>query len=355
MDLQIIVTKRLPKFELHVDMASDKTQIGILGASGSGKSLLLSCVAGLVKPDEGFICLNGRVLFDSNAGINVPPRHRKIGFLFQHYALFPHLTVEENIAFGLDHLSGEQKRSRVWELLERFRLQEMGKHYPAQISGGQQQRVALARAMAIEPEIMLLDEPFSALDSHLRNHMVMEMKGYLKDFGGNTLFVTHHMEEAYAICEEILIIKSGKIEAFGEKDKLFNLPHTLETAKITGCKNLAPATAINDFEVEIQEWGIVARAQGVVEKSRGFVGIRSNHIQIAEDARGANVYPVWIASIYASPFRTEVQLKFNGASQSPDDFHLIWEVSPALAHVLSEIEQPIFIWLPPQHLFYFCD
>ena len=197
MELYVDIKKKFPGFSLNIQFEGSKERIGLLGASGSGKSMTLRCIAGLVKPDEGKIIVNGKIFFDSEKGINLKPQNRKVGFLFQNYALFPHLTIKENIAFGIIGLSYSDRDLKVLQLLEKFHLTGLENRYPHQVSGGQQQRVALARTIATEPDILLLDEPFSALDEHLRSHMTKEMLGFLKEFNGSTLFVTHNMEEAY--------------------------------------------------------------------------------------------------------------------------------------------------------------
>ena len=221
MTLMIDIEKKLPGFLLKVNMEFGNEIIGILGASGSGKTMLLNSIAGLVWPDKGKILQDGSASYDSLKKINLPPRERKVGYLFQRYALFPHMTVAENIAFGLSSTDRGEKEKKIDELLDRFHIGEIRNRYPSQISGGQQQRAALARAMASDPGILLLDEPFSALDSFLKNHMRKEMETYLKDFRGTTLLVTHDLEEAYRLCDRILIIRQGKAEAFGSREDIF--------------------------------------------------------------------------------------------------------------------------------------
>lgn len=196
-ELIVDIQKKLPGFTLDVSFSSNQLPLGLLGGSGAGKSFILRCIAGLETPDEGCIILNGRVLFDSRRGINVPIRDRRVGFLFQNYALFPHLTVAQNIAFGLPKtLSPRAIRQRVEKQLLAVQLHGLGDRYPQELSGGQQQRVALARALASEPDILLLDEPFSALDTYLRDQLEKLLRLSLTHFPGATLFVSHNLEEA---------------------------------------------------------------------------------------------------------------------------------------------------------------
>lgn len=221
MTIMIDIEKRLPGFLLKINMEFGNEIIGILGASGSGKTMLLNSIAGLVRPDQGKILQDGRASYDSLKKINLPPRERKVGYLFQRYALFPHMTVAENIAFGLSSPDRGEKEKKIDALLDRFHIGEIRNRYPSQISGGQQQRAGIARAMASDPGILLLDEPFSALDSFLKNHMRKEMETYLRDFRGTTLLVTHDLEEAYRLCDRILIIRQGKAETFGSREDIF--------------------------------------------------------------------------------------------------------------------------------------
>ena len=352
MGLQIDITKKLSGFKLQVGFSCGREIIGVLGASGSGKSMLLNSIAGLVKPDKGRIALDDAMFFDSAAKINLPPRERKTGYLFQNYAMFPHLTVAENIAFGLGKLTKEEQQKRVSELLERFHLADMGKRYPAQISGGQQQRVALARAMAVEPRILLLDEPFSALDEHLKTHMMKEMHESLTNFEGTTLFVTHNMAEAYRLCDRILVLNDGSVETLDTKQEVFQHPASLATAKITGCKNTAAAVRKSEHTAEIPEWGVVAATASVIDKEEGFIGVRANNIRLADVGKQENCYPVWIADESEAPFRTSLYLKIGSAPAHPDDYHIQWEISREERAAVGRLPQPFRIHMNPQHVFF---
>ncbi|AFA49517.1 sulfate/molybdate ABC transporter ATP-binding protein [Acetobacterium woodii] len=354
MEFFIDIKKKLYEFQLAVKLQSTEDIIGILGASGSGKSMLLRCIAGLVKPDEGKIIINGKTFFDSEKKINLSMRERKVGFLFQNYALFPNMTIEENIAFGLDKLSKPEKADRVKELLGKYNLGDIGKRYPMQISGGQQQRVALARAVAVEPEILLLDEPFSALDVHLRNHMMKEMSESLKDFKGMTLFVTHNREEAYRLSEYIAVFNTGAVEVFGQKDIVFKQPASLETAKITGCKNLVSAVRISENLLEIPEWGVRVRTVMAVKTASGFMGIRANQIKIVDelDCQTENCFKVWIADESDGPFRTSLYLKIGSPPQSLDDVHIQCEISREERNQLLNVSEPFVIYVNPEYVFF---
>lgn len=352
MGLYIDIKKKLPGFSFQVKLACDQGIIGILGASGSGKSMLLNCIAGLINPDEGKIILNKKTFYDSTQKINLAPRDRKAGFLFQNYALFPHLTIAENIAFGLDALSKPDKNNKVVELMERFHLAGMEKRYPAQISGGQQQRVALARALAVEPEILLLDEPFSALDNHLKVHMMKEMLASLQEFQGNTLFVTHNIEEAYRLCDHIAVLNAGRVETLGLKEEIFQNPASLETAKITGCKNIAPAMRQSEHIIEVPDWDIQVKTSMKIEQEQGFTGIRANHIKLVDAICRENCFSVWIADESEAPFRTTLYLKIGSPPFKLDDFHIQWEVSKDQRDMIKNLPPPIKIYMDPKDVFF---
>ncbi len=208
MPLQVQIAKSLADFSLDVSFASDSGPLAILGSSGAGKSMLLRCIAGLDRPDRGKIVLNGRTLLDTGKGIQIPARERRVGMLFQHYALFPHRTLGENIAFGIRHLPPEEQTRRVAELLGRTRIAGLDHRYPREVSGGEQQRAALARALAIEPEALLLDEPLSALDTHLRSQMEAQLQETFAAFPRPALLVTHNIEEAYRLGEQLLVLSA---------------------------------------------------------------------------------------------------------------------------------------------------
>ena len=238
MAISVDIEKKLHGFTLKVKLESDGSPMGILGASGSGKSMTLRCIAGIQTPDSGRIVVNDKVLFDSEKKINLKPQERKVGYLFQNYALFPTMTVEKNIACGY---RGDKKqlKAKVADYIERYQLNGLEKRYPGQLSGGQQQRVALARMMIGEPEIILLDEPFSALDGYLKDIMQRDMQNFLNEYTGDMILVTHSRDEAYKFCGHLTILDSGQALTTGETKKLFERPGILQAARLTGCKNFS--------------------------------------------------------------------------------------------------------------------
>ncbi|GHU25171.1 hypothetical protein FACS1894164_13680 [Spirochaetia bacterium] len=209
MGITVSIRKRLSRdFSLEIDFEMDAGCLGILGASGCGKSMTLKCIAGIETPDEGHIEVNGRIFFDSDKKINLKPQVRRVGYLFQNYALFPRMTVLENITVALPG-SRQTLRACAVEWLERFDLTGFEHRYPSQLSGGQQQRVALARMLIREPEVILLDEPFSALDTNLRESMQLQFIELLKTHN-DVIMVTHSRDEAYQLCTDILVMDAGR-------------------------------------------------------------------------------------------------------------------------------------------------
>lgn len=343
MGLEVDIQKRLANFDLDLSFNLAESTLGILGGSGAGKSMLLRCIAGMENPDQGRIVLNGRVLFDAKSGINVPSRDRRVGFLVQNYALFPNMTVAQNIAFGLPKsLSAKEVRHRVAAQLASVQLEGYGDRYPQQLSGGQQQRVALARVLASEPEVILLDEPFSALDTHLRSQMEQEMIARLRHFNGASLFVTHNLEEAYRVCEDLLVLAEGHPVGYGSKYDIFERPGTLGVAQLTGCKNISTATATAEQEVLAIDWGIGLRVIEPVPDQLAYVGIRAHQIRFIDDRHAENTFPCWLVSTSETPHRMTVFLKFNSTPEHSQDYHIQAEVFKERWEVLKQKPLP---WL----------
>lgn len=208
--LEVQIYKKLAEFDLDVSFQVDDNILGFMGASGSGKSMTLKCIAGIETPDQGRIVLNGRVLFDSEKKINVPIQKRNVGYMFQSYALFPNMNVYENISVGLRARKVKDVDIVVQKVMQQFRVFEFASRYPKQLSGGQRQRVALARLMAYEPDVLLLDEPFSALDEDLKEDLLQELKSELQ-ISKPVIFVSHDKEEVNYLCDLKYKIKQGEI------------------------------------------------------------------------------------------------------------------------------------------------
>ena len=323
MSLHVDIKKRLGSFVLESAFEQDGGVLGLLGASGCGKSMTLKCIAGIEKPDEGRIVLDGRVLYDSAARVNLPPQQRQVGYLFQNYALFPNMTVRQNIAVGLHREKDRRKRERELEdAIHLFQLDGLENHRPYQLSGGQQQRVALARILVNRPQLLMLDEPFSALDSHLRLRLQMELKERLGAFRRDVLMVTHSRDEAYHMCGRIAVMESGKIKIVKETKELFADPESICAAAITGCKNIASARKIGEYEVEVPDWGIRLTTAKPVRDDVTAVGIRAHYFNTKTLQNRADVV---YAGEMEEPF--EVSVRFRWAGQRADTEPLLWRVS----------------------------
>ncbi len=355
MELFVDIEKKLKGFTLNVKFNSKKDAMGLLGASGSGKSMTLRCIAGIEKPDKGKIVLNGRTLFDSKKKINIPSRERKVGYLFQNYALFPNMTVEENIEFALEKLSKKKRNEIVQNKIRMMKLENLGKRYPSQLSGGQQQRVALARALAIEPEALLLDEPFSALDNHLRNFLTKQLIDTLRDYRGVTLFVTHNMEEAYRICNNLVVLRGGNVEALGSKEDIFQKPPTLSAAKLTGCKNCSTAKYISANELYAVDWGIKLNVKQNMDNNLKHVGMRAHYIRQASDKNQDNVFNCWPSFVSEGPFKVTIYLAIGNKPKDIEYYHLQWEITKEKWFELKKESVPWKIYIDSDKLLVFDD
>lgn len=233
MRLQVEIQKQLKQHEIDLAFTLEDEVLGILGRSGCGKSITLKCIAGIMQPKRGIIKLDGQVLYSSSDRICQKPQKRAIGYLFQNYALFPNLTVRQNIEFAAKG-NRIEKRQMAEKLLQRFYLEEIASSVPLQISSGQQQRAAIARMLAARPKVILLDEPFSALDYFLRGQMEKEMKEILKSFGGIAILVSHHQEEIYHLTDRCMVMKDGTIAEIQSTEKLFLQPNSQEAKILIG-------------------------------------------------------------------------------------------------------------------------
>lgn len=283
MSLYVDIRKKLGDFRLETQFEAAEGVTGILGASGCGKSMTLRCIAGIVKPDEGYIELDGRVLFDSKKNINLRPQDRHVGLLFQNYALFPNMTVRQNLMTGLkaEKTGKKEAEIRIQEMLEKFELKGLEKHKPAELSGGQQQRVALARIFLSSPRVLMLDEPFSVLDGYLRWNLEQELLETLKEFGGPTLFVSHSRDEVYRICDRVCVMDQGSSSPVIPVKQLFEAPKSRAAALLSGCKNFARARVMEKGRVTVQDWGetlFYSGEHGPDTEDVRYVGVRSHYI-----------------------------------------------------------------------------
>ena len=308
MSLEVNIEKRLGDFQLKAEFTCEEEFTALLGASGCGKSLTLRCISGIVKPDRGRIVLNGRVLFDSEKKINLPPQERKTGYLFQNYALFQNMTVEQNIACGI-HKEKDKKRKKeaVADMIKKMQLAGLEKRRPDQLSGGQQQRVALGRILVGDPEILLLDEPFSALDSFLSDQLISEVKSLLESFKKEMLLVTHSRDEAYTMCNKLMIMDHGKIITCGFTKDVFANPVTVPAAILTGCKNIYSAKKAGERKVEVPDLGIVLETDRAVMDHLCAIGIRAHYFH--PKAR-TNLFEVELLEEIEGPFEWTIKFRF---------------------------------------------
>lgn len=318
MSLEVTIAKRFEGFTLHADFAAGNTAAAILGASGCGKSMTLRCIAGVVKPDSGRIVLDGRVLFDSEKGIDLPPQQRNVGLLFQNYALFPNMTVEQNILCALKkEKDPAARKAACGSALRAMRLEELAHRLPSELSGGQQQRAALARILAGRPRILMLDEPFSALDSYLREEVEGEVGSLLANFDGTALLVTHDRDEAYRLCREMIVMDSGEVLRAGTTKEVFADPRRLTAARLTGCKNILPCVRVDEHHVRLTGWERELTVALPVPEGCCAVGIRA-HDFAPEAADGENRMPVQVGASSENPF------DWNVICTAADDAGKLW-------------------------------
>jgi molybdate transport system permease protein len=348
--LEIAAERHLENFTLKVALDAGRGALGLLGPSGSGKSMTLRMIAGVTAPDRGRIVLDRRVLFDSEANINVPPASRRIGMVFQDYALFPHLTVADNVGFGLSKLARAEYNTRVQRQLESLRIAELAQRYPREISGGQRQRVAIARCMAMEPNALLLDEPFAALDPHLRRQTEEQLRETLADFNGVVIFVTHDMEEAFRFCTDLLVLNHGAVIARGPRQALFEQPRTVATARLTGCKNIVAARRVGVDRVEVPAWNCDLVTASAVPEGLTHVGYRSHQIIFPPGPNTGNPIPCWLVSTSEAPHEMTLYLRLHAAPKSGDAPHIQADVPKELWRLLRDEPQPWVIQLDPARL-----
>ncbi|MCL2807554.1 MAG: ATP-binding cassette domain-containing protein [Coriobacteriia bacterium] len=345
MSIEVNIKKVLPTFTLELAFSAESETLGFLGASGSGKSMTLRSIAGLVTPDEGRIVVNGEVFFDSAKKIDLKPQERKTALLFQDYKLFPNLTVAGNIAAGMPKaLSKDEVHQRVKEQLERFRLKGYGSRYPARLSGGQQQRVALARMLAAEPGILMLDEPFSALDEHLKAGLEEDLTNLFERYQGTILYVSHDIDEAFRFCDRIAVLDEGEIAQIATVPDLVSAPQTLASIKVSGVKNISAACRIDEYKVEAQDWGIILSTTEAVPQGAQWLAIQANYLRPALPGETENCYEMIVRFTTDSRFKRTAILDPGGLRWNADKHQLKPEELPVKG-------KPLRMHIPPQHIY----
>lgn len=344
MSIKVSIRKSFADFKLNIDWQSESRRIGILGASGCGKSMTLKCIAGIETPDAGEISIDEKVMYDSENHENLKPQKRKVGYLFQNYALFPTMTVRQNIAAGLSGNKAD-KEKRVQEMVAKFHLEGLESKLPGELSGGQQQRTALARIMAYEPDVILLDEPYSALDGFLKDRLQQEMQEMLEDYQGTVILVSHSRDEIYRFSEELLIMEDGQIICGGKTKEIFEDPGWKEAAKLTGCKNIAVAERISDHELKVLEWGASLTFTEKIPEDVSFVGFRAHDFVPVWGKRCENCITVGISSMAELPFERKYFIK-------KGEEEICWFVQRQMWDEMEEKGLPDYLMMPEEKILF---
>ena len=315
MALNVQIKKRYGEFSLDVAFSAESGEaLALLGASGCGKSTTLKCIAGIHRPDQGRIELDGRVLFDSERRIDLPPQKRRIGYLFQQYALFPNMTVEQNILTGLGHMERNRRQERVRELIALLRLEGTEDLRPSQLSGGQQQRTALARILASEPQAILLDEPLAALDSFLRSRLEPELRDVMERFSGPAVWVSHDRGEVYRNCQRVCVLTKGTSAPACGVRELMAAPGTVSAARLSGCGNYIPVRpGPRPGTVSAPDWGLTLESAIPWQEGVTTLGIRERHVRPAGEET-VNVFSCRTVRVTEDVSTMLVDLRPEGAS-----------------------------------------
>ncbi len=358
--LFVSIKKNYGSFRLDVNFEVQNEIMALLGASGCGKSLTLKCIAGIETPDEGRIVLNGRVLFDSAKKINLAPQVRKVGYLFQQYALFPNMTALQNIAAGLKGRGKKRTKDVLYQYISMLRLEGSEHKYPWQLSGGQQQRVALARILASEPDAILLDEPFSALDSYLRWQLEMELADTLSEFTGPALWVSHDKEEVYRNCSKVCVMDGGRTDPLIPTAELFQKPGTVSAARICGCKNFVKAERVAENSLYISDWQLTLQSAEAVDENVKFIGLHAHNIRFADDfdvnkiecrlariTEDVNCVILMLEPLGADGNNSLIRMELpKGSSERIEK----WQLDGGLVRIFAENSGKVSVSVAPEHI-----
>ncbi len=355
MSIEIDITKELPGFTLDVQVKTGNTVLGLLGASGCGKSLTMRCIAGIETPDEGKIVVDGVTYFDRARGkrpqVNLSAQERKCAPLFQNYMLFPHLTVAKNIGAGIDRKmhSAQAINQIIRDEVVRFSLEGLEHAFPAALSGGQQQRVALARMLAARPQILMLDEPFSALDSHLKAELEQELLEVFDEFTGTVLYVSHDIDEALRLCDEIAVYQNGRVVEYGQAQALTSHPTSLAGAKLSGMKNIIPVIAHDEHTLNLADWDERFVTEEPIDPKHPptHLGIRAFQLEQRASA-GKNTYRVRVKRVLPARFETLIVLELLGKPDALLYWRLDHHTLKAHKHICAGDE--LFIEMPSERV-----
>lgn len=308
-------------FTLDVSFEMKNELVVLFGPSGSGKTTLFKCISGITEPDSGKITVGNKVYFDKDQKINLPIQKRNLGYVFQNYTLFPHMNVRKNIEHGLKEWDKEEREKRVMEMLNLLHIEELENRYPSQLSGGQKQRVALARALAPMPGILLLDEPFSALDMKIRTRLAEKIKNLQNKIGIPLLFITHNLEEVFLLADRIIILHDGKIQQFGTLEEIFYHPENLHVAELTGILNIFYDAYVEERDEESKRTMLKSGDMKIKIKSPNFKegdkvswGIHPENITLLRADSGSedqeeNIYSAHANSIINKGPKKKITLK----------------------------------------------
>lgn len=321
MALYVDIEKSWGNFHLKVKFETDNEVFAILGASGCGKSLTLKCIAGIEKPDRGLIRLDDRVFFDSKRRINLPTRKRNVGYLFQDYALFPNMTVFENV------MCGAADKERAMDFVERFYLKDKLHLYPNQLSGGQKQRTAMARMLSAMPDIIMLDEPFSALDNYLKMQLEREVMNVLDAFDKPVLFVSHDRNEVYRLTDRIAVMEEGQIADVQPKRELFQSPKTLAATLLTGCKNVTRLKKEPSGTWTALDWGIRLKGVPETKSTWQYAAFRAHYFEIVSGMEDENVLECEILRVIEDTFSIVVLFRNKNCTEAGDYAIITYELS----------------------------
>ena len=328
MFIEVKALKKFKEFELDISWHSQGGITVLFGPSGAGKTLTLQCLAGLINPDEGMIRVKEVVYYDSGGKISLPPQKRKVGYVFQDYALFPHKTVYANVAYGAKN----KTNGKIEGLLDSFGLAEHHDKYPSEISGGQKQRTALARAIASDPELLLLDEPLSALDETLRERFQMDILALHAEGGIPIVYVTHSLNEVFTMADVIVVIDEGRVVEVGEKESVLFRPRQRRTAELTGVKNIFPCRVKRmdgkSMTLSLSGMELVARAD---ERFRvgdqAYMGIKPLDVRMIVDGDPQeNAFEATVVDILPQEKMQKIFLRLENHELSMDGHNFIMDM-----------------------------
>lgn len=341
MALYVDIEKKCGDFHLKVKLDAANEVLGLLGASGCGKSMTLKCIAGIEKPDRGSIRLDGVTLFDSDKHIDLPVQKRRVGYLFQDYALFPNMTVFENV------MCGAKDKQKAADYIRRFYMEGKEKLYPSQLSGGQKQRVAMARMLSGEPSILMLDEPFAALDNYLKMKLERELMNVVEEFGRTVLFVSHDRNEAYRMTSRIAVMENGHIVDIQPKDELFRKPSSLAATLLTGCKNVTALQRTENGALYAQDWGV--RLSAAPKQDYRYLGLRAHYFQVVPQMEETDVVECQVLRVIEDTFSTVVLFCNAGCDSRNDRSIMTYELPKEKWQELAGREH-IYLKIPTEQI-----